>query len=83
MIYKTSCFKSDPDWADVPVAAIASWHWEEGEIYRPPSFAQLCAIGGEGLCARLWSFEPSPRATLTKRDDPVYEDSCLELFLQH
>ena len=39
-----------PDWARVPVARLESFHWEGESPYRPASFAQLCAGGGD-LCA--------------------------------
>ena len=82
MEYESYVFNNLPRWESVPAAAIASWHWEGAEPFRPPSFAQLCGVAGKGLYARLWSFEANPRCVCDKRDDPVYTDSCLELFLQ-
>lgn len=69
------------DFSLVPIAEIASFHWEKPGFSRPASFAQLCAIEGDGILARLWSFEEAPRCECTERDAPVYTDSCLELFL--
>lgn len=82
MLYKTFVFDESPDWESVPTASIDSWHWEGSEIFRPPSFAKLCGVREKGLYAKLWSFEDSPRRECSKRDDPVYEDSCLEFFVQ-
>ena len=65
---------------DIPVAAIDSYMWDENG-YKPESYAQLFAAENEGVYARLWSFEENIRCKCTKRDDPVYTDSCLELFL--
>lgn len=48
---------------------------------RPESYASLFAVEGEGIHALLWSFEEDIRCECKKRDDPVYTDSCLELFL--
>lgn len=82
MDYNSFIFDNFPRWELVPAADIASWHWEGAEPFRPPSFAQLCGVAGKGLYARLWSFESNPRHVCINRDDPVYTDSCLELFLQ-
>lgn len=70
-----------PDWAKIPVAKLESFHWEGEGAYRPASFAQLCAVRGAGIFVRMWSFESPIRAVACQRDDPVYEDSCLECFL--
>jgi len=82
MVYFTSLFDSKVDWLSVPTVKIESFHWENSRPFRPASFAQFCGIRGHGLSAKLWSFEENPRCVNTQRDDPVYEDSCLELFLQ-
>lgn len=82
MVYSTFLFDDIPNWETVPLAEINSFHWEANKPFRPESFAQLCGVRGKGIYARLWSFEENPRCAGTKRDDPVYEDSCLELFLQ-
>lgn len=71
-----------PDWARIPFARLESFHWEKAAgAYRPASFAQLCAVRGEGILVRMWSFETPIRAVACERDDPVYQDSCLECFL--
>lgn len=82
MTYNSFIFDNYPNWEVVPAANISSFHWEGENPFCPPSFAQLCGVRGKGISARLWSFELDPRCVGTKRDDPVYEDSCLELFLQ-
>lgn len=82
MEYSSFIFHTLPKWERVPQAKIDYWHWEDTKPFRPPSFAQLCGVYGKGLFARLWSFEENPRCVCTKRDEPVYQDSCLEFFLQ-
>lgn len=67
--------------AAAPIADIASFHWEAQGYSRPKSFARLYAVENEGIHALLWSFEDNIRCECTERDDPVYTDSCLELFL--
>ena len=79
--YIAPVYKSAAEAKNFPVAAINSFHWEEEDFSRPESYAALFAVEGEGLHAVLWSFEENVRCECKKRDDPVYTDSCLELFL--
>ena len=81
MGYSSLIFHGSPQWENVPQAKIKHWHWEGDNPFRPISFVQLCGVYGKGFFARLWSFEENPRCICTKRDDPVYQDSCLEFFL--
>lgn len=79
--YVAPIFKNAADAKDFPIAAIDSFHWEKDGFSRPESYAAMFAVEGEGIHALLWSFEDNVRCECTKRDDPVYTDSCLELFL--
>lgn len=65
-----------------PAAPIDLFNWEKDGYSRPESYARLYGVENVGLFARLWSFEDSVRCECTKRDDPVYTDSCLEIFLK-
>lgn len=80
--YQSLVFETAPDWDAVPVGTIDCFQWEAVVPFRPESYFQLCFVRGKGVFARLWSMEENPRAVLTRRDDPVYEDSCLEVFFQ-
>lgn len=80
MEYIAPLFKRQTDAKDFPVAAIDSFMWNTNG-YRPESYAALFAVENEGIYALLWSFEDNIRCECTKRDDLVYTDSCLELFL--
>lgn len=44
--------------------------------------AGLFAVKNEGFFVRLEADEPCPRAVFETRDDPVYNDSCMEFFFQ-
>lgn len=44
--------------------------------------AGLFAVKNEGVFVRLEADEPCPRAVFENRDDPVYNDSCMEFFFQ-
>ncbi|MCL2023218.1 MAG: carbohydrate-binding family 9-like protein [Oscillospiraceae bacterium] len=64
-----------------PTAQITSWHWEEAKKYRPKVYCSICAVEDDYIFAWLSCFEWHRREVCIQRDDPVYEDSCLELFL--
>ena len=80
MEYIAPIFKSAAEAKDFPVAAIDSFMWDTNGC-RPESYAAMFAVENEGIHALLWSFEENIRCQCTKRDDPVYTDSCLEIFL--
>jgi len=82
--YSSYFYERFPGWEAVPVAQIAQFHWEGTRPYRPESYAALCGVRDAGLMARLWSFEEPEnlRCEGTERDDPIWQDSCLELFFQ-
>lgn len=66
---------------DFPVGKISYYPWEKDGETHPESYAAIFAVEGEGIHALLWSFEKDIICNCTKRDDPVYTDSCLEVFL--
>lgn len=79
--YIAPIYKSAANARNFPVAEISCFPWEVEGGTHPESFAAMFAVEGEGLHALLWSFEENIRCECKKRDDPVYTDSCLELFL--
>lgn len=81
--YNTRIFTQQPAWDDVAVLPIDSFHWLSlRDNQKPKAFAQFCGVLSKGLYARLWCFENHTNASYIERDDPVYKDSCLELFFQ-
>lgn len=78
--YETFCFESEPDWQKVPVGKIDCFQWENKEGYRPESSFQMCFVKKQGIFVKMFSNETRLRALCTKRDEPVWEDSCLEFF---
>lgn len=81
MSYSSYVFNMFPLWKYVEAAQISSFHWEKEGYSRPASFAALCAVKNRGIYTRMWSFEENIRCVFSNRDDPVYKDSCCELFL--
>ncbi len=78
--YETFCFEKEPDWKRVPVGRIDCFQWEDKKAYRPESTFQMCFVKNEGIFVRMQSNETELRAVCTKRDENVWEDSCLEFF---
>lgn len=74
-------FKSTEYVKDFPVGEIACYPWEKDGGVHPESHVGIFAVENEGIHAVLWSFENDVLCNCTKRDDPVYTDSCLEVFL--
>ena len=59
---------------------LSSYHWEAPAPYRPETFANVGIVNGS-LVAVLKCYEENPRTECYGRDEPVYTDSCLELFV--
>lgn len=81
MKYQIETFENKPVWHDIKTILISNFPWDNNG-YRPVAKASLCYINTIGLCARLWCYEENPRTVHMKPDSPVYQDSCLEFFIQ-
>lgn len=79
--YKTFIYEKKPLWEDVPTADIDIFQWEDKNPYRPKAYAKMCFVKNEGIYVLLMCDENEPKAVYTETDDPVYKDSCLEVFL--
>lgn len=78
--YKTFCFENEPDWKKVPVGKIDCFQWEEKEPFRPQSEFQMCFVKNKGIFVKMHSDEKEQRIACRKRDENIWEDSCLEFF---
>lgn len=65
----------------IPFYPFTSYHWEAPIPYRPKTFAKLYVFENS-LCAELKCYEENPKAVFTKRDEPIWCDSCLEFFVK-
>lgn len=74
-------FKNKSDVKDFPICEIANFPWEKDGAVHPESYIGIFAVENEGIHAVLWSFEDDILCNCTMRDDPVYTESCLEVFL--
>ena len=80
--YKTYIYEEKPPWDKVPAAEINCFQWENETPYRPESRAKMCFVKGEGIYILLLCREENPKAVYAETDDPIYKDSCLEVFLK-
>lgn len=78
MEYTVNTYK-ELNWERVPKAEISTYKWDSG-AYKPRSYGQLALLESGELCVRMTSFEANPRATYTRPNSPVCNDSCLEFF---
>ena len=70
----------DPAWAPATPIEIACFR-PEGSDHRPRTQARL-AFDREGLSGLFRVEDRHVRSVHTRFGDPVYEDSCVEIFLQ-
>lgn len=70
----------DPDWSGVEPLEIDSFRPESSD-HRPRTRARLLHTGG-ALCGIFRVEDRYVRCRHTRFQDPVYEDSCVEVFLQ-
>jgi len=70
----------DPAWAAAEPLEIAHFR-PEGSDHRPRTRARL-AWDDEGLSGRFRVEDRHVRSVHTRFGDPVYQDSCVEVFLQ-
>ncbi len=76
--YETYCFKNKPQWDRVPFGEISCYQWNSEAQYR--TFFKMCLVENEGIYVKMNTDEKNIRAVNTKRDEPVWEDSCMEFF---
>lgn len=80
--YRTFIYNKKPSWSEVPKAEINVFQWESEKEYRPYSFAKMCFVKNEGIYVLLMTREENPKAVYTVTNEPMYKDSCLEVFLK-
>ena len=71
-----------PETAELDFSALGCHLWRD----EYPAFyscrVAVCGVLQEGILVCLEADEPSPRAVFTGRDEPVWNDSCMEFFFQ-
>lgn len=79
MIYVIKQADDTSNWESIEPVSISEYNW--GGDYRPKAEAKLCLVKDEGFYLRIACAEKDPKAVYTQANDPVYKDSCLEMFL--
>ena len=80
--YTITLFDSKPELSLLRFVELKHHLWAEDYPHFFRSRASICAVENKGLYAVMLSEEPCPKAVCTNRDEPVYRDSCMELFFQ-
>ena len=80
--YLTYCFEKEPDWEKVPIGKIDCFQWENEEKYRPGTSFRLCLVQSKGIFLTMKTDETHLRITCKDRDDPCWQDSCMEFFFR-
>lgn len=80
-IYNKLCFyNSFEEFEKACFHRLTCYHWESDPPYRPDTYFKMGVVG-EVLVATLKCYEENPKAVYSKRDEPMYKDSCLEFFV--
>lgn len=58
---------------------IDQYQWVDGE--KPEAYGRMGLLEGYGLVILMTAAESNPLRTFTKDNDPVYEDSAMEAFI--
>ncbi|WP_312101703.1 carbohydrate-binding family 9-like protein [Lachnoclostridium sp.] len=64
---------------ECPVCYIDHFQWTKG--YRVEAFAQIALLDNYGLVVSMTAVEQNPLRRFTEDEDPVYQDSGLEIFI--
>ena len=80
--FKFDIFDSISEVSKLNFIPLSHHLWGEDYPCFFESRAGVCLIKNKGVYVVMMSDEPCPRAVYTKRDDPIYKDSCLEFFFQ-
>ena len=81
MKYVVSIVSGKPDWDQLDKVWIDQYPWGKDYMPRTNASVILWEDGGSGIIVRMECMEKNPTARYTKNGEPVYEDSCVECFL--
>lgn len=77
--YNTYSFIDRVNWQQVPEEKLTYFLWDSAATYSV--YFQMCFLKNKGICLRMRCDETLLRAEGKQRDDRVWEDSCMEMFL--
>ncbi len=77
--YKTLCFENEPLWDEVPEGELKFSNWDSLIHYN--TCFKMCFVKNKGIFVKMKTDETDLRTENTKRDENIWEDSCMEFFL--
>lgn len=78
--YKTYSFSEKTLWSEVPESEIEFYQWNSEASYK--TCFKMCTVKGKGIFLKMRTDEKNLRAVCTERDEPIWEDSCMEFFIK-
>lgn len=79
MKYESLVFDEEPLWDKVKEESLSFSNWDSKVHYN--TFFKLCFVRGKGIFLKMRTDETDLRRVNTKRDENIWEDSCMELFI--
>lgn len=79
MEYTIHQMDSLSEWENVEYISVNNYPW--GGSYRPNVTAKAILVRGQYFAVRMECEESSPRAVYTENNSNIYEDSCMECFI--
>lgn len=80
MRYEIHTIQDKSQLADCPVFSVDKYNW--GGDYRPVTYGKMAYIQGKGFIVQMTSEEKDPLRTYINNEDPVFEDSAMEAFIE-
>ncbi len=77
--YNTFSFLTEIDWDAVPEEKLEFSNWNPGYYFN--TYFKMCFRKNDGVYVRMRTDETEPVAIHTNRDEPVWQDSCMEFFV--
>lgn len=78
-VYKTYLFENAPEWEKVDCEGLEFSNWDSEVHYN--TFFKMCFVKNKGIFLQMKTDETQLRKVNTKRDENIWEDSCMEFFL--
>lgn len=77
--YETYTFDSFPVWDEVKEGSLDFSNWDSETHYN--TFFKMCFVKNKGIFLKMRTDETKLRCVNTKRDESIWEDSCMEFFI--
>lgn len=78
-VYETLVFDGEILWDEVREEVLGFSNWDSKAHYN--TFFKMCFVKEKGIFLRMRTDETELRAVNTKRDESIWEDSCMEFFI--